>query len=140
MIERFFADLHDIISIEPVNPHDKVMMGMLASLGIEKGEPFAPDETAQRAMRQAAVDVWFYLQHWFDNFPKDKLYWPDRHYASLLQADVNKTFTFVYDDRIDLPVQLDSTAGSPLPAMRFYGGTEELNNKTFKMPDFEAVN
>ena len=246
--ERFFADLHDIISTEPVNPQDKVMTGMLASLGIEKGEPFAPDDTARRAMRQAAVDAWFYLQHWFDNFPKDKLYWRDRHYASLLQADVNKTFTFVYDDRIDLigraaeyfwctympkvlsdspatqylmamadkdgnplesgrlykldvpaempvkqfwaltvydratmafvysdtnrttlssydldtmtknadggvtiyvgptpPDGLESnwipTAGKrPLPAMRFYGGTEELNNKTFKMPDFEAVN
>lgn len=33
------------------------------------------------------------------------------------------------------------TAGKrPLPAMRFYGGTEELNNKTFKLPDFELVN
>uniref|UniRef100_UPI002ABDB1B8 DUF1214 domain-containing protein n=1 Tax=Paraburkholderia sp. J76 TaxID=2805439 RepID=UPI002ABDB1B8 len=33
---------------------------------------------------------------------REKLFWPDRHYASLLQADDNKTFTFVYDDRIDL--------------------------------------
>jgi hypothetical protein len=32
------------------------------------------------------------------------------------------------------------TAGKqPLPAMRFYGGTEALHNKTFKMPDFELV-
>jgi hypothetical protein len=32
------------------------------------------------------------------------------------------------------------TAGKrPLPAVRFYGGTEALNNRTFKMPDFEAV-
>ena len=100
--ERAFKDLHAIISVEPVNPHDKVMMGMLASLGIEKGKPFAPDETSKRAMRQAAIDAWYFLQHWFDNFPKDKLYWPDRHYASLLQADANKTFTFVYDDHIDL--------------------------------------
>ncbi|MGA7668118.1 MAG: DUF1214 domain-containing protein [Pseudolabrys sp.] len=30
------------------------------------------------------------------------LYWPDRHYVSLLQSDANRTFTFVYDDRIDL--------------------------------------
>jgi hypothetical protein len=78
------------------------MMGMLASLGIEKGKPFNPDETTKRAMRQAAIDAWFYLQSWFDNFPKDKLYWPDRHYASLLMTDKNKTFTFVYDDHIDL--------------------------------------
>jgi hypothetical protein len=199
-------------------------------------------------MRQAAIDVWFYLQQWFDNIPKDKLYWPDRHYASLLMTDTNRTFTFVYDDRIDLigraaeyfwctympkvlsdkpatqylmamadkdgklleadrlykldvpaemPVEqfwaltvydratmafiynehnrttlssydLDKmkkntdggvtiyvgpkapqgleanwipTAGKrPLPAMRFYGGTDALNDKTFKMPDFELIN
>jgi hypothetical protein len=32
------------------------------------------------------------------------------------------------------------TAGKrPLPAMRCYGPTEALNNKTFKLPDFEVV-
>jgi hypothetical protein len=32
------------------------------------------------------------------------------------------------------------TAGKrPLPAMRCYGPTEALNNKTFKLPDFEAA-
>jgi hypothetical protein len=100
--ERHFEDMHAVMSVEPVNPQDKVMMGMLASLGIEKGKPFAPDETSKRAMRQAAIDVWFYMQQWFDNFPKDKLYWPDRHYGSLLMTDKNKKFTFVYDDHIDL--------------------------------------
>jgi hypothetical protein len=246
--ERAFEDMHAIFSAEPVNPQDKVMMGMLASLGIEKGKPFAPDATTKRAMRQAAIDVWFYLQEWFDNFPKEKLYWPDRHYASLLMTDTNKTFTFVYDNHIDLigraaeyfwctympkvlsdkpatqylmamadkdgqplragqlykidvpaempvkqfraltvydratmafiysdtnrttlssydldrmkkntdggvtiyvgpmpPQGLEAnwipTAGKrPLPAMRFYGGTDALNDKTFKMPDFEVVN
>jgi hypothetical protein len=59
--ERAFKDLYEIVSVEPVREQDKVMMGMLASLGIEKGKPFAPDETAKRAMRQAAIDAWFYL-------------------------------------------------------------------------------
>jgi hypothetical protein len=100
--ERHFEDMHAIMSVEPVREHDKVMMGMLKSLGIEKGKPFAPDETARRAMKQAAVDAWYYLQWWYDNFPSNKLYWSDRHYASLLQTDNNRTFTFTYDDRIDL--------------------------------------
>ena len=100
--ERHFDDLHAIISVEPVRPQDKVMMGMLASLGIEKGKPFAPDDTTKRAMRQAAIDAWFYLQQWFDHIPKDRLYWPDRHYASLLMTDRNRRFTFTDDERIDL--------------------------------------
>lgn len=100
--ERHFEDMHAIMSVEPVREDDKVMMGMIKSLGIEKGKPFTPDETAKRAMRQAAIDAWYYLQWWYDHLPADKLYWPDRHYASLLQADDNRTFTFTYPDRIDL--------------------------------------
>lgn len=147
------------------------------------------------------------MQHWYDNFPKEKRYWPDRHYASLLQSDDNKTFTFTYEDRIDLinraaeyfwctymPKVLSDTPATqylmsladsesgrttlssydldkmaknpdgsitlyvgptappgkennwiptsgkrPLPAMRFYGPTDELNHKTFKLADFERV-
>jgi hypothetical protein len=245
--ERHFDDMHAIMSVEPVREHDKVMMGMLKSLGIEKGKPFTPDDTAKRAMRQAAIDAWYFLQWYFDTEMAKRVYWPDRHYVSLLQTDANKRFTFTYQDRIDLieraaeyfwctympkvltdapatqylmaladkdgkpleagklykvdvpakmPVQqfwaltvydratnafiysdsnrttlssydLDKmkknadggvtiyvgpkapdgleanwipTAGKrPMPAMRFYGVTDALNNKTFKMPDFEAA-
>jgi hypothetical protein len=100
--ERHFDDLHAVVSVEPVREQDKVMMGMLSSLGILHAQPFSPDDKTKKAMRQAAIDAWYYMQYWFDNFPKEKLYWPDRHYASLLQADDNKTFTFTYEDRIDL--------------------------------------
>jgi hypothetical protein len=100
--ERHFQDMHDIMSVEPVREHDKVMMGMLKSIGIEKGKPFTPDETARRAMRQAVIDAWFFLQSWFDTVLVQRVYWPDRHYVSLLQTDANRRFTFAYDDRIDL--------------------------------------
>lgn len=102
--ERAVEDLHAIFSFEPIKLEDKLMMGMLKSLGIEKGRPYNPDETTRRAARQAAIDVWFYLQSFFDfdNVPKDRLYWPERHYVTLLQADDNRTFTFSYADRIDI--------------------------------------
>jgi hypothetical protein len=100
--ERAFEDLYEIVSVEPVREQDKVMMGMLTSLGIEKGKPFAPDETAKRAIRQAAIDAWFYLQSWWDHLPASDFYWPDRHYVSQLLPDANNRFTFIYDDRIDL--------------------------------------
>lgn len=99
--ERAFEDLHQIFSVEPPRPEDKVMMGLLASLGIEHGKPFAPDATARKAMRQAAIDVWYTLQHELDHLPASALYWPDRHYASLLQADNNRGFSWHYADRID---------------------------------------
>lgn len=246
--ERAFKDIYDVISVEPVKEQDKVMMGMLKTLGIEKGKPYNPDEKTLKIMRQAAIDAWYYMQHWFDNMPKDKYYWSDRHYASLLMTDENKMFTWVYPNYIDLipraaeyfwcanmpknlsdspatqymmamadkngnhleagklykinvpakmpvkqfwalsvydyatmafiysdsnrttlssydvdkmkknadgsvtiyvgpkaPKGLESnwipTAGKrPLPGMRMYGPTEDMNNKTFKLPDFELVN
>ncbi|MBX9799647.1 MAG: DUF1214 domain-containing protein [Burkholderiaceae bacterium] len=100
--ERHFEDMHAIMSVEPVREHDKVMMGMLKSLGIEKGKPFAPDDVAKRAMRQAAIDAWYYMHWWFDTEMVKRVYWPDRHYVSLLQTDANRTFTFIYDNDIDL--------------------------------------
>lgn len=78
------------------------MMGMLKSLGIEKGKPFAPDAITKKAMRQGAIDAWYYVQHWYDNPPKRFFFWPNRHYASLLQSDANKRFSFTYDDSIDI--------------------------------------
>jgi hypothetical protein len=78
------------------------MMGMLKSLGIKSGKPFAPDDKTKKAMRQTAIDARFFLQAWFDNIPKDRPYWPERHHALLLMADKNRTFTFVSDDCVDL--------------------------------------
>lgn len=99
--ERAFEDLYQIFTVEPVVAENKVMLGMMETLGIKRGAPYAPSETAQKAMRQAAIDVWYALESWFDNLPEEKLYWPDRHYASLLLSDENNRFTWEYDDRID---------------------------------------
>jgi hypothetical protein len=100
--ERHFDDMYAIMSVEPVKEQDKVMMGMLKSLGIQRGKPFAPDATTKRAMRQASIDAWFYLQQWWDNTPASLRYWPDRHYISIFQTDANKAFSYVYDDYVDL--------------------------------------
>ncbi|WP_308162849.1 DUF1254 domain-containing protein [Nocardia alni] len=100
--ERFFYDLNDIVGAEPVRPIDKQMIGALESLGIVRGRPFHPDDTAERAMRQAAIDVWYYLQNYFDHLPAERFYWPDRHYASLMMADDKHTFDYEYDDKIDI--------------------------------------
>jgi hypothetical protein len=145
--ERAFKDLYEIFSVEPVRPQDKVMMGLLAEIGIEKGKPYNPDEKTLKAMRQAAIDVWYTMQHWFDNYPKSELYWPDRHYISLLITDKNKTFTWEYDDRIDyitraaeyfwctyMPKKLsDSPSTNYMMAMADKDGNPLLAGKTYKL-------
>ncbi|WP_293061587.1 DUF1214 domain-containing protein [Okeania sp. SIO2B3] len=100
--EHLFEDIYDIVTVEPVQKKDKVMMGMLKSLGIERGKPFSPDETTELAMRQAAIDGWHYLQYLVDKEMINRPYWEDRHYYSLQPTDANNKFDFTYEDRIDL--------------------------------------
>ena len=52
------------------------------------------------------------------DFPKEKRYWPDRRYASLLQAMTTETFTFA-EDRIDLINRAASTSGVPYVPRRW---------------------
>jgi len=63
----FFHDLSDTINEEPVLERDLVMMGMLKSIGIEKGKPFDPDEKMKRILERAISDAYDYMQDLFVN-------------------------------------------------------------------------
>lgn len=145
--ERYFDDVHQVFSVEPVRDRDTAMMGMLASLGIRQGRPYAPDETAKRAMRQAAIDAWYFLQDYFDTLPADRFYWPDRHYASLLMSDERRRFEYTYADRIEtipraaqfawctyVPVELsDTPATQYLVAMADKNGNRLEAGKSYRV-------
>jgi len=95
--ENYFKDISDIVNIEPVRPRDKVMMGMLASLGIEPGKPFRPDEKTRKAMKQAATDAYFYIHQRFETPRPDQLYWSDRKYVLLSEPDAARGFKYETD-------------------------------------------
>lgn len=100
--EKYFELLHEGFTYEPVRPQDKHMLGLLASLGIERGKPYNPDDKTRRAMRQAAIDAWYYMQQRFDTLPRSYYFWPDRQYVPLLLPDTNGGFSYEYADRIDV--------------------------------------
>jgi len=100
--EAYFDDVYQIFSVENAYPRDKVMMGMLASLGIEKGKTYQPNEKTQKAMRAAAAAAFFYLKEKFMVGEPDELYWEDRQWLWTLYADPNKGFTWETDDLIDI--------------------------------------
>ena len=52
---RFFGSLATIIAKEPWLARDRAMIHQLASLGIEKGATFTPDDAAARLMTSAAA-------------------------------------------------------------------------------------
>jgi hypothetical protein len=54
---RFFQSLDRVVQMEPWLARDKVMIGMLKSIGIEKGKPFNPDTQTQDVLNSAAREA-----------------------------------------------------------------------------------
>lgn len=77
----YFDYVVELINSEPLLERDKVMGGMLASIGIEKGRPFAPQGKLREALQQAVHDGYAYLEYMFET-PGFSLstYWPDRQW------------------------------------------------------------
>jgi len=112
--ETWFDDLYEIISVENVYPRDKVMMGMLSSLGIEKGKTYNPDELTKKAMRQAVADAYHYmLDRTLHPTDPSKIWWPDKQWYNGIFSDINNEFLYEYEDKIDLDNRAD----------RYYIGT-----------------
>jgi hypothetical protein len=84
---RYFQDLYDIVTYEPVRPRDKVMMGMLPSIGIERGKPFDPSPKVKAAMERAVVDAYFYMQDRIMKVQSKNLFWPERHWSYFFLLD-----------------------------------------------------
>ncbi|XYK81300.1 MAG: DUF1214 domain-containing protein [Labrenzia sp.] len=61
----FYTDLNTVIQREPVLDQDKAMMGLLASIGIVRGEPFEPEAEAREAMLEGLACAYETLQERF---------------------------------------------------------------------------
>ncbi len=56
-----YQHIHEMINTEVVLERDKAMMGLLARIGIEKGEPYNPDARLQAMFDQAAPEALEYM-------------------------------------------------------------------------------
>jgi len=100
---RALEDIKQIIDVEPVQPQDKVMMGMLATIGIERGKPFNPPDGKMRAaMERGVVDAYYYMQELDTKLFASNLYWPDRHWSFVMVPDANRGFEFVTNDAVEV--------------------------------------
>jgi hypothetical protein len=62
---NYFKDINTIVQNEPVLDRDKAMMGLLASIGIEKGKPFAPDAETTKALEEGLRRAYAWMQDYF---------------------------------------------------------------------------
>lgn len=60
-----FERIAELVETEPVLEDDAIMRGMLASIGIARGQTFEPDETLRDALSRAAADGKRYLDYTF---------------------------------------------------------------------------
>jgi len=99
----FFAEINAVIQREPVLERDKVMMAMLAELGIRKGQPFKPDAATRAALLAGVTRACDYMQDRFIS-PAGALtpYWQDRQWSvfNLPPAQAKAGFPFVDADRL----------------------------------------
>ena len=99
----YFTDLNAVIQREPVLERDKVMMAMLATIGIEKGKEFNPDAQTKKALLEGLDRAWAYMQHRFTS-PGGAVasYWEDRQWGvfNLSPEQAKLGFPFVTEDRV----------------------------------------
>ena len=96
---EFMRLLAEVVNAEPAQPKDAAMLGMLATLGIEKGKPFSPNETQAKLLTAAVGKAAEYMQHEMLNnvfVP----FWSDRKWM-MVTLGKNYDFSYYGDGRLD---------------------------------------
>ncbi|MCG8582375.1 MAG: DUF1254 domain-containing protein [Bacteroidales bacterium] len=99
---RAMQVIYDIVSVEPVKERDKVMMGMLETIGIKPGEPFNPTDREKEIFDMAAKDAYEYMHNLVYKHHEEGIYWENRNWSWVMRADDNGRFDFITDDAIQI--------------------------------------
>ena len=98
----YFDRLHEILQQEYVEEKDKAILGLAESIGIRKGAPFKPDDTARKVFDSAAKEAHQYLiKLFFDEL--GPMFYEDRQWFTLnLPGTVETEFGYTYPTFVDL--------------------------------------
>ena len=99
--ERWFEDLHEIINAGPIRERDKVMMGMLKTIGIEKGKPYNPDAKTKEIFRRAVIDAYYHMREGYLAGVQDEMMWPDRQWRDVFYTDPDGGFSWDTEGILD---------------------------------------
>jgi len=107
---NYFKEINEIIQKEPVLERDQAMMGLLASIGIVKGKPFAPDAETTKALEEGARRGYDWMQHYFTTPGMSCIpMWEENQWQrwNLSMEQAKLGFPFVTKDRL----MIDERAG-----------------------------
>ena len=107
MDDTYFDSLARLVNEEPVQTRDKVAIGQLRSISIEKGKEFKPDAATRAILKQAAAEVHTSLMQASTRL---KVCWPGLTWgsSSFIDVAVKSGFTF-------------ETKNQTLSEIRFWG-------------------
>ena len=96
-----YRTLHAMIQTERTEERDLVAMGMLQSLGIEKGKPFTPSDKMVAMFDAAAKETQAYLRKGY--LIDTPIYYPGTQWRVALSPGMLETrFTWVYPGYVDI--------------------------------------
>jgi hypothetical protein len=120
--ESFFESLNRMVQEEPVQERDLVAMGMLQSLGIEKGKEFKPDASTQSILKAAAQQQLAVFVEGMKTF--GNRWWPDRNWALPDTRGVKTNFSYATDVALDVDARgLSNFAAFGFPKRVGQGGS-----------------
>jgi len=95
-----FKMIERLVQEEPVNEYDKLMLGMLASIGIKKGGEFKPSAEVATILEKAAKDVQAYCIEHIKNGESFHPFWEGSNWGRFkVTSKVAATLgTYVFED------------------------------------------
>jgi len=123
---EFYEELHTVIDREPIELLDPELRGLFASIGIQKGKPFAPDARMKKILTEAVAVA---------NATARALFWYERDQSEFLyegsywkRGFVGGNYQFLKDDgmggrHLDARVHTFymATVNTPAMAMKIIG-------------------
>src|SRR5262245_38194033 len=114
----YWTKLKDFVEYEPISAIDLELRGVLASIGIVKGQPFAPTATQQELLKKAVETApkMIFAMRQLGRPDGRHLYYPDRRYENAWTGATSDNFAETYLD-INQRAAYYQYAYSSAPAM-----------------------
>jgi hypothetical protein len=99
--KTIYSELNEIIQEEVVDDPDLAMMGLLNSIGIQKGKPFKPDAQMKKIYSAASADA---LQYMIEQYHKvlNPPFYEGKKWSTLMPPGVIETgFTYEFTNHHD---------------------------------------
>jgi hypothetical protein len=101
----FYELLNDVVQSEPIEFIDPETRGLIASIGIVKGQPFEPDARMQRILTDAVAigNTYARANTVFPRDPGNRIYGPDSEW---IMGFADKNTTFIKDGALNADARL----------------------------------